>query len=70
MTPISPHQNDLSSTERRRQLEESTARAMDRYKTELEAVRAKTSRLRAAREALPQEPQLKAARPRRAKKPA
>ncbi|MEP9352567.1 hypothetical protein ABLE93_03100 [Xanthobacter sp. KR7-65] len=41
----------LSSAERRRQLEESVATAMDRYKADFEAVRAKSSRLRAEREA-------------------
>lgn len=51
MTPITTHQSGLSSAERARQLEESTARAMERYKTDFEAVRAKTSKLRAAREA-------------------
>ncbi|MFG1344911.1 hypothetical protein V5F59_08450 [Xanthobacter autotrophicus DSM 431] len=55
MTLITTHQNNLSSAERRRQLEESTARAMERYRSEFEATRAKTSRLRAEREARQEE---------------
>ncbi|MDQ0504126.1 hypothetical protein [Xanthobacter agilis] len=51
MTPITTHQTQLSSSERRRQLEESTAHAMERYRSDFEAVREKTSRLRAEREA-------------------
>ena len=51
MMPMTPHQNPLSSAERRRQLDESTTRAMNRYKSEFEALRTKTSRLRAEREA-------------------
>ncbi|MEP9348604.1 hypothetical protein [Xanthobacter sp. KR7-225] len=50
MTSTTPLQN-LSTAERRRQLEESTSRAMERYRTDFEAQRAKTSRLRAEREA-------------------
>lgn len=41
----------LSSGERKRQLEESVTRAMDVYKSDFEAVRDRTARLRAAREA-------------------
>jgi len=51
MKPVTTHQNHLSSTERARQLEESTARAMERYRSEFEALRARTARLRAEREA-------------------
>lgn len=51
MTPTTPHQSNLSTADRRRQLEESTSRAMDRYRDDFEAQRAKTSRLRAEREA-------------------
>ncbi|MDI4663551.1 hypothetical protein K9U40_04245 [Xanthobacter autotrophicus] len=46
------HENRLSSTERTRQLEESIARAMERYRNDFEAVRENSARLRAAREAL------------------
>lgn len=51
MTPTTVHQSNLSTADRRPQLEESTSRAMDRYRDEFEAQRAKTSRLRAEREA-------------------
>lgn len=51
MTPITPHQNTLSSAESRRQLDESIERAMDRYRTDFEAVRENSARLRAVREA-------------------
>lgn len=51
MTPITAHQNHLSSADNRRQLEESIARAMERYRGDFEAIREKTSRLRAEREA-------------------
>lgn len=51
MTPITTHQNTLSSAESRRQLDESIERAMERNKGELEAVREKSARLRALREA-------------------
>lgn len=59
MEPITTHQNQLSSAERTRQLEESIARAMDRYRNDFEAVREKSARLRAAREALETENTLK-----------
>lgn len=66
MTSTTPLQN-LSTAERRRQLEESTSRAMERYRTDFEAQRAKTSRLRAEREAREAEaPPAKPARSRRA----
>ena len=39
MTPITTHQNTLSSAESRRQLDESIERAMERNKGELEALR-------------------------------
>lgn len=51
MTPITTHQNSLSSAESRRQLDESIERAMERNRGELEAVRQKSARLRALREA-------------------
>lgn len=51
MTPITPHQNTLSSAESRRQLDESIERAMDRYRTDFEAMRENSARLRAVREA-------------------
>lgn len=51
MTPTTPHQKQQSSAENRRQLEESVSRAMERYKSDFEAVRAKSERLREAREA-------------------
>lgn len=51
MTPTTPHQKQMSSAESRRQLEESVERAMERYKSDFEAVRAKSERLRMAREA-------------------
>lgn len=51
MTEQPPHQKAPSSAESRRQLEESVARAMERYKSDFEAVRANTVRLREAREA-------------------
>lgn len=51
MTPITTHQNTLSSAESRRQLDESIERAMDRYRTDFEAVRENSARLRAVREA-------------------
>ena len=50
MTPITPHQNTLSSAESRRQLDESIERAMDRYRSDFEAVRENSARLRAVRE--------------------
>lgn len=59
MEPITTHQNQLSSAERTRQLEESIARAMDCYRNDFEAVREKSARLRAAREALETENTLK-----------
>lgn len=52
MTPITTQQNHLSSAERTRQLGESIARAMERYKNDFEAVREKSAKLRAQREAL------------------
>lgn len=51
MTPMTTHQGRLSSADSRRQLEESIARAMDRYRTDFEAVREKSAKLRAQREA-------------------
>lgn len=51
MTPTTPNQKQLSSAESRRQLEESVQRAMERYKSDFEAVRANSERLREAREA-------------------
>lgn len=56
MTPMTTHQNQLSSAESRRQLDESIERAMERYRGEFEAVREKSARLRALREASEQEP--------------
>ncbi|GLI23948.1 hypothetical protein GGQ86_003990 [Xanthobacter flavus] len=56
MTPITTHQNSLSSAESRRQLDESIERAMERNRGELEAVRQKSARLRALREATESEP--------------
>ncbi|MFG1268723.1 hypothetical protein V5F40_12230 [Xanthobacter sp. DSM 14520] len=41
----------ISSSDRRRQLENSIAQAMDRYNSDFEAIRANTARLRALREA-------------------
>ncbi|MBA4791245.1 MAG: hypothetical protein H2042_16210 [Rhizobiales bacterium] len=52
MTTPSKTRNPSSSGERRRLIEESTARAMDLYRLDFEATRAKTSRLREEREAL------------------
>lgn len=52
MTPITTHQNVLSSADNRRRLDESISRAMERYKSDFEAVREKSARLRAARESL------------------
>lgn len=51
MTPTTANQKQLSSAENRRQLEESVERAMQRYKSDFEAVRANSARLREAREA-------------------
>ncbi len=48
---MTTHQKTLSSAESRRQLDESIERAMERNRGELEAVRAKSARLRALREA-------------------
>lgn len=52
MTPITTHQNHISTADSRRQLEESIGRAMERYRSDFEAVREKSARLRAEREAL------------------
>ena len=51
MTPMTTHRTTLSSAESRRQMEESIDQAMTRYKSEFEAMREKTARLRALREA-------------------
>lgn len=51
MTPMTTHRTTLSSAESRRQMEESIERAMTRYKSEFEAMREKSARLRALREA-------------------
>lgn len=66
MTSITAHQNHLSSAESRRQLEESTARALDRYRSEFEALRANTARLRSEREAREAESPLKLPKGRKA----
>lgn len=70
MTPIMTHQNTLSSADSRRQLEQSIERAMERYRSDFEAVREKSAKLRAQREALDAENASKAAAGRKsARKP-
>mgnify|MGYP000252798513 CR=1 FL=1 len=64
----------ISSSDRRRQLENSIAQAMDRYNSDFEAIRANTARLRALREAREAEAEalvvISPVRKRRAKAPA
>jgi len=60
----------ISSTDRRRQLEESISQAMARYRSDFEAVRANSARLRAQREAMEAEIAAQPPQPKKAAKPA
>ncbi|TCT06653.1 hypothetical protein [Aquabacter spiritensis] len=70
MSPAEQRPKPLSTSERRRQIEESVAVAMDRYKSEGDLMRTKTERLKALREAHQSAMSAEAAEGKTAKAPA